>query len=90
MKTATLFASFASLVAGLALLAACHSGHEHAGHSHDSKTAGPLCPVSGDALGSMGDPYVFMHEGHQVKLCCESCKKDFLKDPQKYLSKMAK
>ena len=89
MKT-TLLPALASIIAGLIFLTGCESGHDHAGHSHGSTASGPLCPVSGDALGSMGDPYVFMHEGHQVKLCCESCKKDFLKDPQKYLAKMAK
>jgi YHS domain-containing protein len=44
------------------------------------------CPVSGDKLGGdMGGPYVFVYQGQQVKLCCKGCKKDFLKDPAKYL-----
>ncbi|MBC7980792.1 MAG: hypothetical protein H7Y36_09545 [Armatimonadetes bacterium] len=43
------------------------------------------CVVSGEDLGSMGDAYVFEHEGSKVKLCCKSCLKDFNKEPGKYL-----
>jgi YHS domain-containing protein len=44
------------------------------------------CPVSGDKLGAdMGPPYVFVYQGQQVKLCCSGCKKDFDKNPDKYL-----
>jgi YHS domain-containing protein len=46
------------------------------------------CAVSGEKLGEMGDPYVFTHEGREVKLCCKSCLKDFKKDPAKYLKKI--
>jgi YHS domain-containing protein len=46
------------------------------------------CPVSGDKLGEMGDPYVFVYKGQEVKLCCPNCKKDFDKDPAKYLKKI--
>lgn len=44
------------------------------------------CPVSKEKLGGeMGDPYIFVYKGQQVKLCCKSCKKDFDKDPEKYM-----
>ena len=46
------------------------------------------CPVSGDKLGEMGKPYVFEYKGQEVKLCCKSCKKDFDKDPAKYIKKI--
>ena len=46
------------------------------------------CPVSGDKLGEMGDPYVFVYQGQEIKFCCPDCKKDFLKDPQKYLKQI--
>jgi hypothetical protein len=46
------------------------------------------CPVSGDKLGEMGDPYVFVYKEQEVKLCCSHCKKDFDKDPAKYLGKI--
>ncbi len=43
------------------------------------------CPVSGDKLGEMGKPYVFIYKGQEVKLCCPDCKKDFDKNPKKYM-----
>jgi YHS domain-containing protein len=43
------------------------------------------CPVSGDKLGEMGAPFVFTNKLQEVKLCCSGCKKDFDKDPEKYL-----
>jgi YHS domain-containing protein len=43
------------------------------------------CPVSGDSLGDMGKPYVFVYKGQEVKLCCPDCKTDFDKDPDKYI-----
>ena len=48
------------------------------------------CPVSGDKLGEMGDPFKFVYKGQEVKLCCSGCKKDFLKDPEKYIAKIRK
>jgi hypothetical protein len=47
------------------------------------------CIVSDEKLGGdMGKPYVFIHEGREVKLCCSSCLKDFKKDPAKYINKI--
>ena len=46
------------------------------------------CPVSGDKLGEMGKPYVFEYKGREVKLCCPDCKKDFDKDPAKFMKKI--
>jgi YHS domain-containing protein len=46
------------------------------------------CPVSGDKLGEMGKPFVTEYKGHEVKLCCKDCKKDFDKDPAKYMKKI--
>ena len=46
------------------------------------------CVVSDEKLGEMGKPYVFVQDGREVKLCCESCKKDFKKDPAKYMKKI--
>jgi YHS domain-containing protein len=60
----------------------------------DDKKAPPIpdkmktCPVSGDKLGEMGKPFVFEYKGHEVKLCCPDCKKDFDKDPAKYMKKI--
>jgi len=46
------------------------------------------CPVSGEKLGEMGKPVVFTYKDQEVKLCCNSCKKDFDKDPEKYIAKI--
>ena len=46
------------------------------------------CVVSDEALGGMGDPYVFTYEGREVKLCCKGCLKDFKKSPAKYVKKI--
>jgi len=44
------------------------------------------CPVSGEKVGGdMGKPYVFTYKGQEVKLCCSMCKKDFDKNPDKYM-----
>jgi hypothetical protein len=43
------------------------------------------CVVSDEKLGDHGDPYVFVHEGQEVKLCCKGCLKDFKKEPAKYM-----
>ena len=61
----------------------------------DEKKPAPIpdklttCPVSGEKLGGdMGKPYVFEYKGREVKLCCSDCKKDFEKDPAKYMKKI--
>jgi len=46
------------------------------------------CPVSGEKLGEMGKPYTFVYQGQEVKLCCSGCKKDFDKEPAKFLKKI--
>jgi YHS domain-containing protein len=46
------------------------------------------CPVSGEKLGEMGNAYVFVCKGQEVKLCCSGCKKEFDKNPEKYLKKI--
>lgn len=61
--------------------------------AEDAKPATPdkltTCPVSGEKLdGDMGKPLVFTYKDQEVKLCCKSCKKDFDKDPQKYIDKI--
>ena len=47
------------------------------------------CAVSGEKLdGDMGKSYVFTYKNQEVKLCCKSCKKDFDKDPDKFIVKI--
>ena len=46
------------------------------------------CITDDEKLGSMGAPYVFTHEGREIKLCCKGCLDDFKKDSAKYIKKL--
>ena len=65
-----------------------------AAEGKDTKKAKPYtlktCPVSDEKLGTDPDmkPFVFTHEGREIKLCCKDCKKDFDKDPKKFIKKI--
>ena len=48
------------------------------------------CIVTDEKLGEHGKPYVFTHEGQEIKLCCKDCLKDFKKEPAIYLKKLEK
>lgn len=66
----------------------CCGGMADATPVADSKAKPDLlatCPVSGEKLGEMGNPFVFTYKDQEVKLCCKSCKKDFDKNPDKYI-----
>ena len=76
--------------ADCAMGGSCCSGMTPTAVADTSTNAVPdqltTCPVSGEKLnGDMGAPYVFVYQGQEVKLCCKSCKKDFDKNPGKYL-----
>lgn len=44
------------------------------------------CPVSGDAIGAMGEGRTVVYKGKAVRLCCAGCVKSFGKDPAKFLA----
>ena len=46
------------------------------------------CVISGDKIGEMGKPFVFVYEGQEVKLCCKDCKKKFDADPAAAMKKI--
>lgn len=46
------------------------------------------CPVSGEALGSMGDPVEQVVAGRLVKLCCKGCVRGMAKDPAAVIAKI--
>ncbi|MCP5537704.1 MAG: hypothetical protein H7A51_15905 [Akkermansiaceae bacterium] len=48
------------------------------------------CIVSGEELGSMGEPHVFVHEGQEIKMFCDKCVPKFDKNPAKYLALLKK
>jgi hypothetical protein len=45
------------------------------------------CVVSNEPF-EHGKPYVFVHDGQEIKLCCKDCLADFNKDPEKYMAKI--
>jgi YHS domain-containing protein len=47
------------------------------------------CLVCDMKLGEMGKPYVFVYKGQEIKVCVQSEKADFDKDPDKYMKKLA-
>ena len=77
-----------------AILLTAFSAAPVAGFAADNKAEKPkpyplkTCVVTDEKLGEMGDAYVFVHEGREIKLCCKSCLKDFKKDPAKYIKKL--
>lgn len=90
-----------SIIAAIAIVAApsllaedSHKHHEkdNGGEVAKKKEVKPYpldtCIVSDEKLGEMGKPVVFVYEGQEIKLCCKGCRKDFDKDPPKYLKKL--
>lgn len=47
-----------------------------------------VCIVSGNKLGSMGTPITKVHQGQQVKFCCEPCVEEFDENPAKFMAKL--
>lgn len=83
-------------LAGFVALTGCqsahdeHDGHDHSKHSHGSAVKPyPLttCIVTDEKLDK--DAVAFVHNGQELKICCEGCKEDFDKEPAKYLKKLA-
>ncbi len=35
------------------------------------------CPISGERLGSMGEPMVALYDGREVRFCCDGCPEQF-------------
>ncbi len=87
MKTRN-FLTAALLTGAVLLLAACATGGSSALPSGVRPYPLKTCLVTDNALDSMGDEQSFVHEGQEIKICCESCKPKFLKNPAKYLGKL--
>lgn len=47
-----------------------------------------VCVVSGQELGSMGDPVDYVYDNHLVRFCCKGCIKAFENDPDKYIARI--
>lgn len=48
-----------------------------------------VCIVTDNDLGSMGEETSIIYEGQTIKFCCAPCEAKFLKNPAKYLAKLA-
>jgi YHS domain-containing protein len=93
LTVSALVVSSALLVtAALGFVGCSSSGHDHSSHSHGTAAAKPYpltkCLVTDEGF-NHGKPYTFVHQGQEIKLCCEDCLADFKKEPSKYLSKLA-
>ena len=77
-------------------LSSCGDGNSSADTSGDAAettasegtTTYPLdvCVISGEKLGSMGEPHVITYKGTEMRFCCDSCVPEFNKDPEKYVA----
>lgn len=81
------------LIAAPFLLAGCSTpnpSHSSSGSAKSAVKPYPLdeCIVTGNELGSMGDPTSLVHEGQEVKFCCAPCEKKFVANPEKYLKRL--
>lgn len=61
-----------------------HSGHEHAMAAKEV-TAQTMCPIMD---GPINKDIFVEYEGKKVYFCCPGCQAPFLKDPEKYISKL--
>lgn len=91
MKTILILSSMSAVLA----LASCSkdetaTSNPPAGAESPAATPYPLevCLVSGEELGSMGEPHVIVHEGQEIRFCCEQCEPKFKANPEKYLSQL--
>jgi YHS domain-containing protein len=48
-----------------------------------------ICLVTGEKLGGMGEPVKVEYQGQEFKFCCKGCIKQFNKEPEKFVKKLA-
>jgi len=95
MKTTKYIQIAAILIAAPFILASCgeketadNTGKADTENSEVKPYPLDVCLVSGEELGSMGAAHVFVHEGQEIKMCCDKCMPKFNKNPEKYLAKL--
>lgn len=93
----TFMASFLMLpIVNISNSYAMGSHHDHTMNdepSHHSEgdvidVGNKVCPVSGEKIGSHGKAYKVEYDGKSYNLCCKMCKKDFEKNPEKYIKRL--
>lgn len=77
-----------ALVAGISMSQAMAemSASEH--QAAMVEVGNTICPVSGEKVGEMGEVVKVESNGKKYNLCCSMCKKDFMKNQEKF-SKIA-
>lgn len=58
-----------------------------AGISQQESDETVICPVSGKELKKSEAKSTYEHEGMTYYFCCDMCKEEFIKDPEKYTQK---
>lgn len=84
MKTKNLILALLASSALAFSLVSCGGDDTAAAGDYPLKT----CVVSGEELGSMGEPVVVKHGDVTVKLCCKSCIDEFNAEPEKFVAKL--
>ena len=56
------------------------------GVSASASTAQRTCPVTGEELGSMGDPIPVSVKGRTIFVCCQGCVNKVRRNPDKYIA----
>ncbi len=77
----------------LPLQAQTQPGSAATTESHSSKAKhiqNAICPVSKEAIGSMGPGKKVQHKGYEFSLCCAGCLEEFEKNPDAYLKEALK
>ena len=84
--------SFVILAASVSALCLSSCNEKEVSEAETATDNYPLktCVVSGEELGSMGEPIIYKHEGTTVKFCCEGCIDEFKEEPAKFLAKLTK
>lgn len=92
MKISTLIAgTVLAVTLAAALFSARADGTNSTAAANRKPVPYPLdtCIISGDKLGGMSEPVVFLYQtngiNQEIKFCCPMCKSEFLKSPDKYM-----
>jgi len=90
IKKLLLLAALTAITTTLVTGCSCMGGKCKANMNAQAKPY-PLnvCLVSGEKLGDMGKNYTTNYMGQEITFCCKDCVKDFTKDPDKYMQKLA-
>jgi hypothetical protein len=56
----------------------------------EAATAQKMCPVSDQALGSMGTPIKVVVEGREIFVCCQGCVEELKGNFDEYVAKLDK